>query len=342
MTERPVQRELVGIAIGAGHFGPIQLDSWRRVRGARIEAVCDRNLTAARSAAERFTVPRFGAAVEELVDQVRPDFIDVVTRPESHRELIEFAIDRKLHVLCQKPLAPSLEEAQTLVRRCNDAGVRLMVTEIWRWQPWYRKVRQMITAGEIGQPFHARFVSRRSDGRGHAPFQRQPYFRDMPRLLIYESVIHLIDVVRFLCGRITSVQCLHRQLNPKIAGEDFCLLTLTTAANVTVTIDAHRHGPAQQSQTSEHLVVEGEAGSLELRTDGAILLRSIDGDVRELRTEWPAEGYLGDSCRACLQHFADGLHTGEPFETAGNDNLETLAVVFAAYESAASGSRVTL
>ncbi|MEX0886797.1 MAG: Gfo/Idh/MocA family oxidoreductase [Phycisphaeraceae bacterium] len=327
---------LRGVMIGAGYFGDVQADAWQRVEGARIVAVCDRDEPRARKMADRYGIEQVYADAAAMLDAERPDFVDIVTRPDAHLALTRLAAERGCHVLCQKPAAATLDEARRIVDVCAQRDVRLMINENWRWQPWYRWLRDAIARGEIGEPFHSRVVIRRGDGQGSDAFARQPYFREMPRLLIFETLIHTIDVSRFLFGDVGRVACVHRRLNPHLAGEDYALLTLEMASGVTVLVDANRYAPpaVKPFRIPETTTVEGTGGTLSLTMDGGIERRGLDGTTQCETRDWPDVGYFGDAARATQQHFVDGLRTGAPFETDGPDNLKTLATVFAAYDAA--------
>jgi predicted dehydrogenase len=84
------------------------------------------------------------------------------------------------------------------------AGVRFMVHENFRWQPWYRKIKEVQKSQTIGDFTHIHLLTRFGDGWGeNAYLDRQPFFRDYPQLLIYETGIHFIDTFRFLLGEVT-------------------------------------------------------------------------------------------------------------------------------------------
>ena len=96
-----------------------------------------------------------------------------------------------------------------------------MVHENFRWQPWYRKIKSIQQAGSIGDFTHIYFRMRMGDGWSkNAYLDRQPFFRDYPRLLIYETGVHFVDTFRYLMGEILEVYANLRQLNPVIKGED--------------------------------------------------------------------------------------------------------------------------
>src|SRR5436309_12330881 len=150
-----------------------------------------------------------------------------------------YAARRAIHVICQKPLAPTLEEATRIVETVQAAGVRMMVHENFRWQPWYRKIKELQITRVIGEFVHVHVLTRLGDGWGERAYlDRQPFFRDYPRLLIYETGVHFIDTFRYLLGEVKDV-CAHlRRLNPAIRGEDAGQLFLRFESGDTAICDA--------------------------------------------------------------------------------------------------------
>jgi predicted dehydrogenase len=325
---------LQGALVGCGFFGAIQLDGWSRVEGARIVALCDANADRAADRAARYGVPACYTDLEALLAREALDFVDIATRPDSHRELARRAAERGLAVLCQKPLAPSMEEAVALVRDCERAGVRLMVNENWRWQPWYREMKRLVEAGRVGRPHYFGFRHRGVDGLASPPYPHQPYFAAMPRLLLFETAVHFIDTARFLLGEPERIYCRHRRVNPAIRGEDFVLCQLTMAGGALVSIDASRCAVGEEGPVFGHAWLEGDGGQLALVADGTLRFTGPDGATLPCDYSFPIEGYRGESCRATQQHFVEALRDGTPFETGGREYLRTFATVFAGYESA--------
>jgi D-apiose dehydrogenase len=333
---------LKGAMIGAGRFARFQAEAWRRVEGARIVAVADAAPGRAEDFSERFGIPRAYRDAAEMLERERPDFVDIVTRPDSHLELVRLTARCGASVICQKPMAPNWEECATMVNVCADANVRLLIHENWRWQPWYREVKRLLDQGAVGRPFYASFVMRNSDGRGAEPYAAQPYFREMERLLVYEMVVHFIDTFRFLLGEFRGVFCRMGRVNPGVKGEDYALINLDFENGAGGLIDANRFsGPARREPISEELIVEGDRGKIRLARDCRIWLDEY-GDAESLHDyAFPAEGYRGDSVHAAQLHFISCLRTGERCESEGEDYLKTVAAVFACYDSAESGHAVT-
>ncbi|MBI3684512.1 MAG: Gfo/Idh/MocA family oxidoreductase [Acidobacteria bacterium] len=322
---------LRGALIGCGYFGRIQLEAWRRMEGVEIAAACDPVMERAREAA-----PKVYTSADRMLDLEKPDFVDIATRPETHLSLVRFAIERRIPAICQKPLAESMKQALAMARLVRESGVRVMVHENWRWQPWYRTARKMMDQGEIGEPLAYQFRLRQRDGLGANPYPNQPYFRQMPRLLIYETLIHPIDTARFLFGQIESVLAHTRRANPLIQGEDRAVVVLQHANAVDGVIDGHRYlDPEPPGPAMGDALFEGERGSIHVLATGDVLLNG-----RPAATHDTSTGYKGDSVRATQQHFLDCLRSGAPFETGVVEYLESFAAVEAAYRSQAEGRLV--
>lgn len=336
--------KLWGALVGCGYFANLQMEAWNRLRDeAEIAAVCDLQLEKAQDFGRRYGIGSVYCNFEEMLDRAgRLDFIDIVTRSETHWPLVRMAAQRKLHILCQKPLAPSMQEAKEMVSFCAQKGVRLMVNENWRWQAWYREIQSLLEGGAIGNPFFFYFNHRDNDGLLDPPYPRQPYFVSMPRFLIYETLVHYLDTVRFLIGEIESIFCQIKRINPKIAGEDAAVIQLT-CGKTTGIIDGNRCStPDEPGPVLGYARFEGNQGKLLLSGTGRIFLEPTLGTRKEHEYAIPSSGYRGDSCLATQRHFVRCLQSGEEFEASGSDYLRTLHAVFRAYESAESGRVVLL
>jgi D-apiose dehydrogenase len=333
---------LKGVMIGAGYFAGFQAEAWRRIDGAAIAAAADPLPGRAEAFAREWGIPRAYTDAAAMLDAERPDFVDIVTRPGTHRELTELAAGRGAHVICQKPMAPSWDDCRAMVEACERAGTRLLIHENWRWQPWYRELRRLLDAGALGRPFHLGFRMRTGDGRGPEPYPVQPYFREMERFLLDETCVHFLDTFRYLAGEIAAVFCRTARINPVIRGEDCALVLLDFRSGARGLIDANRiSGPAPPDVAFGTLTVEGDAGMVRLSPDGRLWLTEYGREEREHPFPTTDRGYRGDSVRAVQEHFVRCLRTGEQSETEGREYLKTVAAVLACYRSAEEGRVVT-
>ena len=156
---------LKGVAVGAGYFSQFHFEAWSRLEGVDLAAICDLDRGKAEAAAKQYGVKACYADFEAMLDAEKPDFVDIISRPDSHLALTRLAVDRGVAVICQKPLAPTMEEACELVEAADSAGVPLMIHENFRFQPWYREIKRLLEDGTIGDRLHTiSFRSRTGDG----------------------------------------------------------------------------------------------------------------------------------------------------------------------------------
>jgi predicted dehydrogenase len=322
---------LRGGIIGCGFFAQFQIHAWRRMPSVNLTAACDLDIQRARAAA-----PQAYTSAEEMLDREDLDFVDIATRPETHLPLVRLAVSRGIPAICQKPLAPTWREALAVASAAGSAGIRVMVHENWRWQPWYREAKRLIDTGAIGIPLTYRFRTVKRDGAGPQPYPDQPYFRGYPRLLIYETIVHHLDTARFFFGDVLHLYAQARRNNPLIQGEDQAHLLLTHDSGLIGGIDGHRFlEPAQPGPVMGEASFEGDSGALYVLPSGDLRMDS--------ETVWrnnTGQGYRGDSVLATQQHFIDCLRTGKPFESELGEYLKTSALVEAAYRSIQTGCAV--
>jgi predicted dehydrogenase/MFS family permease len=313
--------------------------AWRRIPEVEITATCNRDAQRARTVMDRYGIRKHYADYREMLEAEGPDFVDVITPPGTHVEMCRFAAERGVHVICQKPLAPTFDDARQIVADARHHGIRLMVHENFRFQPWHREIKRLMLDGAIGGKLHSLyFRMRQGDGWGDdAYLDRQPYFRTMPRLLVYETGVHFIDTFRYLGGEIDGVYGVLRRLNPVIAGEDTGVIVFEFRSGAVGLWDANRYNECNDSDprfTFGEFLVEGSGGSIRLYLDGRLTIHPLGKE--ETEHEYPHErlGFAGDCVYATQRHFVDCMLEDRPFETDGEDYLKTLAVQEAVYRSA--------
>ena len=327
-------RVFKGAMIGCGFFSRHHAEAWRRMPNVQIVAACDSRLERAQVVSERPYV-----SPEAMLEREDLDFVDIVSRSDTHLDLVSQASQRGLAVTCQKPMAPDWATACRLVEAAEAKRVRLMIHDNWRWQPWYRAARKVIARGDIGTPLSYGFRCRWKDGAGEAPYPKQSYFRDLRRFIIDETLVHHIDTARFLFGDIQTVYAEAMRVNPRIQGEDHAILTLRHTAPVMGWMHGHSFIALEDAGPSiDESIFEGEEGSIRISAAGEIWLGH-----KKIWTQNFSTGYRGDIVYNTLLHFVQCLETGERFETEAREYLEkTFAAVEAAYASVASKRGVAI
>ena len=328
---------------GCGFWSRFQIPAWREIEGVNCVAVCDVDAEKSRLAAARFNIPESFTDPSELIAKVRPDAIDVVTSPETHAALIELVSSQGVAAICQKPMATDLATAEKMVRSCAERNIPFYVHENWRWQSPIRQLKRVLDSGEIGQPFRARL-----DFNCSFPvFDNQPSLRELPELILADLGVHLLDTVRFLFGEAERLTCQIHRVNPGIAGEDVATVLLWMANRVTVCCNLSFASQLEGQRFPEtFILVEAEKGSVELGPDYWIRT-TRRGKTTAIRCppkfySWADPDYalVHASIVDCHRNLAAALRGTNRAETTAADNLQTLHLVFDAYESAHAGQTV--
>ena len=280
-----------------------------------------------------------------MLDTKKPDFVDIITPPETHLEVVQLAAARGIAIICQKPVAPTWEECIAVVETARRAGVRLMIHENFQWQPWYREMRRQLDVGTLGELLSVSVRTRLGDGwQEDAYLARQPFFRTYPRLFVYETCVHFLDTFRFLGGEITSVYARLQKRNPAIEGEDAAQIVCGFASGATAILDASRYNEADTADaryTFGPVRLDGSKGRLELDLEGNLTLKLLGQPSRRIDYRRTREGFAGDCVSAIQRHFVDRMLDGAPFENTGEDYLKSTALMEACYRSSASAQAVT-
>ncbi len=326
--------------VGAGYFAQFHHHAWTRLPRTGLVGVCDLDALKAKSAADQAGARGF-SDLDEMLGGVAPDLVDIATPPETHDALVRQVAARGLPVICQKPLAPTYDEAVAVVEAAEAAGVTLAVHENFRFQPWFQETRRLIDAGRLGTLHGITFRMRPGDGQGRdAYLNRQPYFQKMERFLIHETGIHFIDTFRFLMGEIRSVSADLRRLNPAIAGEDAGTVVFRFDGDTSGLFDANRlndHVAENTRLTMGEMWLEGSAGVLRLDGRGRLWWKPHGGDEAEHIFEWQQRGFAGDAVYATQAHIVAHLLDGAELVNSGRDYLRNIEIEEAIYRSAKEG-----
>jgi D-apiose dehydrogenase len=335
--------------IGCGYISARHLPAWQATPDADLVAVCDLDLTRARERAREFGIEKAYDNVEAMLDAEQLDCVDIATHDVTHTGLVSLAARRGLHVLCQKPLAPTVAEARAMVDLTARAGVRFMVMEMWRHLQPVRDMKRYLDQDIIGPVYALRLLAPPRQLRRTRPIDdQQPYLADLPKLMVYDTYIHHVDGIRYLLGDVTSVYARMSRTNPAIVGEDRLFLVLGHASGATSSIDASWVVPVERP-TKLHLgdfLIEGVDGALHLDAYDAELRHVTQSGTTVLErygTSTPGgAGSMGQGAfNSCIADFAAGVRHDRPFESSAEDNLKTLAITLASYESAARGTAVS-
>ena len=333
-----------GALIGCGFFAQNQLHAWRDIDGVEIVALCDQDAGRLAQTAADFDIARTHRDAAEMFAKGGFDFVDIATTVPSHLPLVKMAAEAGVHIICQKPFAENLADARAMVAAADAAKKTLMVHENFRWQSAIRAALYVVKSGSIGDPFFGRFTFR----SGYDVFSGQPYLAEGARFIIEDLGIHILDIARAFLGDADRIAATTKRINPNIKGEDVATMLLTHKGGATSVVDcsyATRRTPETFPETL--LEIDGTEGTV--RLDAGYQL-SVTGkethsvDVSPPVLPWAEKPWhnIQESVLTIQQHFVDCVSKGRAPQTSGADNLQTLALVEAAYLSAAEGRTVRL
>lgn len=347
--------KLRGALLGCGQVSRHHLKAWAQIEGVEIVALYNRTLSKAEERAREYGIGLehvYGDYLE-LLGKEEIDFVDIATAPQIHRPQVEAAAAHGKPVLCQKPLAPTIEDALAMIKACDQANVLFSVNENWRWRSWYRRLKKVVDEGRIGRLRYVSVMKHRSatlpglDG-SPPPLVAEPSLLDFERLIVYDWGTHLIDLLRFLFGEINDIFVRMDRVSPYFKGEDRALLSLKIGQMIGL-IDISWASILPQPDTvnvdvsPENIRIEGDKGTIEVFEDKNLIRVTTEREVIEhLAYEGtPMENYIG-SYVAAQRHFTECLRAGKLPETEARDNLKTLIVTLASYESAAQNKVISL
>jgi predicted dehydrogenase len=261
------------------------------------------------------------------------EMIDIAASVEAHAPLARLAADHGVHVMVQKPMTATVAEAEALIDHVGER-VRFMVHENYRFRPHYLTVRRWIAEGRIGTPRHAAITVRGSGlcpREGAAPFlvERQPYLTTFRRNLVFETMIHHLDVLRLLLGPLKVVAARLDRLAEGLPGEDTATILLEGRGGLIAVADGCICAPGYPPLHGDRLEIVGSRGSL-IMDFNRVYLVGDEANVEEVD--------LIGRYQECFDHvvrqFVDGIRRGKPFETDRLDNLETLRLMESVYDAA--------
>ncbi|MEX2080258.1 MAG: Gfo/Idh/MocA family oxidoreductase [Dehalococcoidia bacterium] len=331
--------------VGTQFIGNLYAHALRQVPGAEIVAVASPNT--ADAFAQRWGLERGYKDYRSMIEDGGVDAVAIATPNDLHYDICLAAAEAGKHVLCEKPLALSLEEADTMVAACARAGVVLMYAENLLFVPMYRRVKELAEKGSIGEPF----LVKQAQCHG-GPYS--PWFWDVERAgggVLLDMGCHSIHTVCWMMGgwpeAVTATLGRYAHAD-KTEGEDH--------ATVLLHFPGGRLGIAENSWAmpggNDYLEVYGPGGRLtaNLERGPAIgMYRAPAGesaaDSGGSRSGWQYPMYeeawqFGFPQE--LQHFVDVVEGKAELRSSGEDGRKVLEIICAAYESAKLGERVAL
>lgn len=332
------------IVAGCGGMANAWLDEITRRENAEVSALVDVRREAAVEMAERrsLQVPCY-ENLEQALAQTNANLVVDVTIPAAHKQIVTAALKSGCHVLGEKPIAETLQDAREVLQTADQTGRRYAVMQNRRYTKPIRTLHQLLADGKIG-----------TIGSIHADFFIGPHFggfrEQMDSPLLVDMAIHTFDQARFLTGaNAVSVYC--HEYNPPgswYEGNAAAVCIFEMSDGSVFTYRGSWCADGRPTSWDAEWRITGTKGSAEWDGESAPLLHiKEEAFAREfihpVRTEnagnvWGGrEGHAG-----CLDEMFAALEENRPAETDCHDNMESMKMVFGALQSAASGQKIIL
>lgn len=309
-----------------------------RAHGLTIVGCYDINATAARDTAARHGIGTVYPDIATLLADPRVHIVDIAVPAWEQRAIVTQVAAAGKHMLCQKPLAETLEDARAIAQLGIDAGCTIAVNQQMRWSAGIAASKDLITRGYIGEPTDAQIqVSTRT------PWHMWPWLRDSAHLDVMYHSIHYLDSMRHLFGNPDWITSRHSQYpGQHERAETKTVTVLDYPSKLQVVVMVNHHDNSRDVYATYRIlgtkgIIKGTIGLLYNYPDGRpdTLEFAQHGDAL---VDIPLEGlWIPDAFIGPMASLMESLASGRAPITSATDNIGTLQLVHGAYASAHQG-----
>ncbi len=309
----------------------------RAIVGVEVIGIADEKHERGEHYADLFDTPLYSSYEALLAEQ--PDGVLVCSENARHRPLVEMAAEAGAHILCEKPLATSLADAQAMLDACDAAGVILMTAFPMRFSTPLIEVKAMLDGGGLGKVYGCNTTN-----QGQMPRRHREWFVDKYLAgggAVMDHTVHLADILRwYLENEVVEVYAQTNRIlyADTVDVETGGLLMLTFADGTFASIDCSWSRPLRYPTW----------GGLALELVGERGLVSVDAFRQTMSTHGRPEKHTAwsfwgsDANQAMVDEFIAAIRETRPPAVTGYDGYKALEVALAAYASVQTGQPVTL
>lgn len=325
----------IGIMSFAHHHAEAYIHNLAAIPGVDLAGVADEDSQRGRKFAQQFNTT-FYASYQDLL-AAGLDGVIITSENSKHRPMVEMAASAGVHVMCEKPLATTVGDAEAIVNACDRAGVILMTAFPMRFSAPLVAIKTRLDAGELGQVY-----AFNATNQGELPTKHRPWFVDKTLAgggAVADHTVHLVDIMRWYLG--SEVSEVYTQVNrifhaDEVEVETGALEMLTFRNGVFATIDASWSRPP-------YWPTWGGLAFEMITERGAVIIDAFKQNLTLYthQLERPVWSYWGsDANQAMVNEFVEAVRENRPARVTGEDGLRAVEVVEAAYRSAGTGQSV--
>ena len=296
-----------------------------------IAAACDMDRGLLDKACDEFNVPLRYQSVDELAADKTIDVVIVVTPPHVRLSVARPLLESGKHLLIEKPFTETMEEAHAIVELAASLNRQIAVNQNYRWFEPALYMRDLILDDRIGTPSYA--IINDCGWRDEVSGWR----KDTTRLALAVMGVHWLDRFRWLLGdEPSAVSCITAARSTLASHGENETTTIIEFQRGAIATLIHSWSSQSRGMTNFQQI-DGPKGSLILRDDNTVTLRTGEGDETK-----SFERNFTASFAESLSRLLDAVEKGEEAPHSGRDNLMTMALLEACYQSAAEKRRVEI
>lgn len=331
----------IGVAIIGTRFGNLHAEAISELPDrARVVAICSRTEEHARHSAERWGADLGTTSFEQALHYPGVDAVHLCVPHDLHAPMAIAAAQAGKHILTEKPIATTVEDADRMIEAANEAGVLLMVSHNQRFLQHHQRAKDLVASGAIGEVFLCRGVF-----QGYSPIKGWRHTAaQVGGGALIDSGIHRIDLLRWIAGDVETVQGESgRFIHQGMEGEDTAvvLLRFTTGAIGHIICSWGVKTPVRE----ESLTLCGTKGTI--WTENATLslrlaVEEAPGQMGPIQDESLFAVSYPDSVKLAIAHFLECIEEHKQPVVTAADGREAIRIVVAAYRAIQTGERVRL
>lgn len=315
-----------------------------RQHGLALAGCYDRNREAAAATATAHNIGRVYESIDEILTDPDARIVDIAIHPEAQPDIAVRCLEAGKHILCQKPLGLNPVEARRIVDAARMMGRKAAVNQQMRWSGGISASRQIISSGYIGK-----LTDLQINVSVSTPWRLWPWLQISDQLDIMYHSIHYFDSIRFLAGDPSLVTSRHTTFPGQVERAETKTITVfdyDSGCQALIAVNHHDESGGVHA-TFRFLgmegVIEGDIGLLATYPDGGvdtIRARRVDDPPDHwhrptLNTRWLPDAFIGP-----IASLIDSIATDAEPLTGVADNINTVRVVSAAYQSMAEGRTI--
>ncbi|WP_226619779.1 Gfo/Idh/MocA family protein [Cytobacillus firmus] len=327
----------IGI-IGCGSIAKHRhMPEYHASSGAVIAAVCDINEGRAKGFADLYEAKAY-TDYRELLDDTDIDAVSVCTPNYLHAPISVAALNAGKHVLCEKPMATSMEEAQDMIEAAHKNGKKLMIAHNQRFVPSHKKAKELIARGEAGKIYSFRTAFGHGGPEGWSADGKESWFFKKDQAFIGamgDLGVHKTDLLRYLLGEEFAEVGAFVETSAKAGADvdDTAVCVLKTESGVIGTLAASWSYVSKEDNST---IIYGEKAILRLEDDpvNSLIVQYANGETVKYELggiQTNEEG--GQKSSGVIDHFIESILKEQEPAISGSEGMKSLQVILAALES---------